>query len=445
MKRLLLVSYGFPPVSRVQSQGAAKLARGLAQRGWEVHVLTVADPPTFLNDGSLLTEMPENVIVHTTYSAEPTRLIQLYRRALGKLAAGDPSSDVESDRKRSYTSMPPWAVKTLRSLFFPDEKVGWTPWAVREGLRLHRAEPFSAIISTGPPYTAHGIARRLARKTGVAWLAVLMDPIVGCYAFPPATPLHAWLSRRYEARVARDAKAVATATQPWAEALIGRNPECRGRVLVYPNGFDPADYEAPAPPEHEGLLVSYVGSFQLSIRPNAFLDAVVALRSSPEIAHDLRVRFVGPIDEQTSIAIAEKGLTSVVERPGPVGHREAVQQMRAADVLLFILGPEPESAGILTGKLPEYLASGAAVLAQAPKGVATDAITRAEAGWVVPPDDPAATESALREIHSLWRERRLPRPQATAVAEFNRDRALDRLAEALDSIVQRSDEKGAGA
>jgi glycosyltransferase involved in cell wall biosynthesis len=269
-----------------------------------------------------------------------------------------------------------------------------------------------------------------------------MDPIVGCYAFPPATPLHAWLSRRYEARVAGDAKAIATATQPWAEALIGRNPECRDRVLVYPNGFDPADYEAPAPPEHEGLLVSYVGSFQLSIRPNAFLDAVVALRSDPEIAHDLHVRFVGPIDDQTSEAIAERGLASVVERTGPLGHREAVQQMRAADVLLFILGPETESAGILTGKLPEYLASGAAVLAQAPDGVAADAITRAEAGWVVPPDNPAATEEALREIHSLWRERGLPRPRAAVVAEFDRERALDRLADALAAIVPQAAERG---
>jgi glycosyltransferase involved in cell wall biosynthesis len=175
------------------------------------------------------------------------------------------------------------------------------------------------------------------------------------------------------------------------------------------------------------------------------LDAVVALRSDPEIARDLRVRFVGPIDDQTSEAIAEKGLASVVERTGPLGHREAVQQMRAADVLLFVLGPETESAGILTGKLPEYLASGAAVLAEAPNGVATDVITRAEAGWVVPPDNPAATEAALREIHSLWREQSLPRPRAAVVAEFDRERALDRLADAVASLVQPSAEKGTWA
>src|SRR5450756_434757 len=54
MNRLLLITYGFPPVSRVQSQDAAKLAKGLAQRGWEVHVLTVADPPTYLLDESCL-------------------------------------------------------------------------------------------------------------------------------------------------------------------------------------------------------------------------------------------------------------------------------------------------------------------------------------------------------------------------------------------------------
>lgn len=434
MKRLLLVTYGFPPVSRVQSQGAAKLATGLAQRGWDVHVLTIADPPTFLLDDALSAEVPDNVVSHGTYSLEPTRLLQLVRRIRQRVSGTTPAAKLGDERPRSYTSLPPWAVRSLRNLFFPDEKTGWTPWAVRAGLRMHREEPFSAIISTGPPYTAHVIAERISRKTGLPWLAVLMDPIVGCYAFPPASALHARMFERLETRVAKRASAIAIATRPWAEAIVERNPSCRDRVTVHPNGFDPADYESEAPAPHEGFLVSYVGSFQLSICPNTFLDAVVELRKDPQIARDLRVRFVAPIDAQTTEAIAQRGLESLVERTGFVGHHEAVQKMRATDVLLFVLGPEQESRGILTGKLPEYLASGAMILAEAPEGVATETILRAGAGLVVPPRDAGATADALRTMHQLWREGRLLRPDPVVVAEFNHERTLDSLADVVAGI-----------
>lgn len=456
MKRLLLVSYGFPPVSRVQSQGAAKLAKGLAARGWEVHALTVADPPTFLFDESLAAELPDNVITHTAYSLEPTRGLQ-WLRGLGRKVRGaattradvratDPAESrldgvaaSASAPERSYTSLPPLAVRLLRALFFPEEKIGWAPFAIREALRLHAEDPFHAVVSTGPPYTAHIIARRFSRRTRVPWLAVLMDPVVGCYAFPPVTPLHAWLSRRLEAGIARDASAITTATRPWADALVARNPFAASRVSLLPNGFDPADFAGEPPARSEGFGVAYVGTFQLSITPDTFLDAVSRLLAeSPagsSLQHDLRVSFVGPRDPRSEAAVDSRGLSDTVERTGLVPHREAVSRMRSADVLLFVLGPEPESAQILTGKLPEYLASGAAILAEAPDGVATDLILRAGAGRVVSPGDVDGMAAALAELYGLWREGRLPRPAADVVAGLDRDRLLDGLAVTLAAMT----------
>ncbi|MDZ4168691.1 MAG: glycosyltransferase [Coriobacteriia bacterium] len=445
MKRLLLVSYGFPPVSRVQSQGAGKLAAGLARRGWEVHALTVADPPTFLFDETLTDELPVNVTTHTAYSLEPTRALQwlrglrrgLARERTGESMAQQPKPTAPPpEPERSYTSLPQPAVKLLRALFFPDEKIGWAPFAVREAHRLHGEEPFDAVVSTGPPYTAHVIARRFARRTGVPWLAVLMDPVVGCYAFPPVTPVHAWLARRLESQIARDAAAITTATRPWADALVSRNPSAATRVSLLPNGFDPNDFPDEPMPLHEGFCVAYVGTFQLSIKPDTFLDAVARLLADPDMARDLRISFVGPRDPDTEAALTARGLSERVERTGLVPHGQAVRRMRQADVLLFVLGPEPESADILTGKLPEYLASGAAVIAEAPEGVATDVVRRSGAGLVCRPGDREGMANALSEQYNMWRDGRLPAPAPNVVAEFNRDRALDRLTATLATILK---------
>ncbi len=434
MKRLLLVSYGFPPVSRVQSQGAAKLAKGLASRGWEVHALTVADPPTHLFDETLVAELPGNVITHTAYSLEPTRALQWLRRRRGSFLTGG-TEVLRAAPERSYTSLPPGLVRLMRALFFPEEKVGWAPFALREARRLNQRQPFDAVVSTGPPYTAHLIAHAFARRTGTPWAAVLMDPIVGCYAFPPVTPLHAWLFRRLEAEVARDAAIITAATQPWLEALLRRNPGATDRVMLLPNGFDPADFEDEAPAKCDGFTISYVGTFQLSIRPDTFLAAVERLLADDAFARDLRIRFVGPRDPRTDAQVAARGLEDRVERTGLLPHREAIREMRSADALLFVLGPEPESAGILTGKLPEYLASGSTVLAETPAGVASELIKRAGAGPVVAPGDVEGMTQALAEVYRLWRTGALPRADAQVVAALDRTRAIERFDEALSAAA----------
>lgn len=434
MKRVLLVSYGFPPVSRVNSQGAAKQARGLAERGWEVHVLTVADPPTFLFDPSLAEDLPAGVIVHAAWSLEPTRVFQLLRRVSGREKAVRGPAETSAAARRNYTSLPQWAVTMFRSLFFPDEKIGWSPWAVGAAVRLHRELRFDAVISTGPPYSDHVIGRRIARRTGVPWLAVLMDPVVGCYAFPPVTRLHGRLFRRLERAIAREASAIAIATRPWAQELVERNPGCRERVFLFPNSFEPGAFEGPPPAGHDGFLVAYVGTFQLSIRPDDLLDAAVSLKRDPGIAGDLRVRLVSPLDPQTDEAVAARGLEDFVERTGLVEHAEAVAEMRGADVLVLILGPEPASKGILTGKLPEYLAAGRPVLAIAPEGVATATIRRAGAGDHAEPGDVAGVESVLRRFHADWRAGRVPGPDPAVVSEFDRSRTVARLGDALDAL-----------
>ena len=127
-------------------------------------------------------------------------------------------------------------------------------------------------------------------------------------------------------------------------------------------------------------------------------------------------------------------LRDVVERTGLVTHQAAVDQMREADVLLFILGPEPASRGILSGKLPEYLAAGKMILGLAPDGVATDVIRRSGVGVVVDPDDVEGVVAALRSMHKRWQSGEPQAPDPHLVDEFNRERTMDRLDVVLSDL-----------
>lgn len=434
MKRLLLVSYEFPPKGGTQSQTVAKYARALSDRGWDVTVLTVADPPTSLLDHELLDEVADRVTILSAFSLEPTRLVQLLRdKRSSKMTRRHLPASAGS---RGYTSAPRWLIALIRTFLVPDEKVGWTPWAVREGERAHAQRPFAAILSSGPPVSTHGVAWRLKRRLGIPWVAHMMDPICDGYASRPATPLHRALLRAYERKVVTRADAAAIATEGMRAALLARNPDSAECVSVVGNIFDPRDFTRDSYSEHGGFVISYVGAFQLTITPDVFLDALAVLvAKDQQFAHDVRVRFVGPRDPETERAVTARNLQELVERTGFVSHRDAIAAAGNSDVLLLVLGPEPAASDILTSKLPEYLATRRAVLALVPNGVAGDLVAAAGAGEVVAPTDVAGTASALKRLHEKWKNGSLPTPNGRVVELHSLDVQADKLDHVLRSVL----------
>jgi len=443
LKRAILVSYEFPPRASAQALSAAKLAKGLAERGWEIEVVTVLDPPTKLLDGTLLRELPDEVRVNIAYSLEPTRLAQAYSRIAkgfdgreGKAPSGEQGGWQTHESARYYTSLPRWAVQLLKAFFLPDEKIGWMPWAVREGERIHRRRPVDVVIGDGPPYTSNSVGVRLARRLGLPCVAVLMDPVFGCYAFPPPTPMHALFMRRFERKLSAQCNLITIATEAMREDLVARVPEADDRVMVLCNGFDPEDFDKPRHASHDGFVISYVGAFQRSITPEVFLKALrSAAERDPGFGEDVKVRFVGPSYRPLRQTLSTLGLDAIVTETGLVSHEEAISYMRSSDILLLVLGPEPESRSILTTKLPEYLASGRPVLALVPPdGVAAETVRRCSAGEVVRPGDVEGAAQALLALHRRWTTGTLPSPDEKAVSEFSWAVQIDRLDSRMKSL-----------
>jgi glycosyltransferase involved in cell wall biosynthesis len=438
VKRLLFITYEFPPKGGTQSQHVAGLACRLAALGWDVTVLTVDDPPISLVDEALLARAEACVTIARAWSLEPTRLVQALHGARRRRVS---DGAAHAAGARGVTSAPRWFIRLVQACFIPDEKVGWTGFAVREAARLHSLAPFDAALSSAPPFTAHGVARTVARRLRLPWIADLRDPIVGGYFFKPASPLHAWLLRRFEKRTVAGADVVLAATDGIRDGILSRVPGAAGRVLTEPNGFDPDDFPGAAPSAGSGaFVVSYVGAFQATIRPDVFLAAVASLRAAdPDFARDVRVRFVGPLDPETTVALARMGATELVERTGFVTYPEAITAMRASSVNLLVLGPEPASRGIMTSKLPEYLAAGRPVLALVPSdGVAADIVRRARAGEVVPPDDPDAVAGAIGRLYEQWKAGAAAAPDPAVVAEFDRGALAGRIDGLLRELIAKA-------
>ncbi|HXV75381.1 MAG TPA: glycosyltransferase [Candidatus Polarisedimenticolaceae bacterium] len=416
MRRLLLIAYYFPPIAGSGTFRPLRISRYLPAHGWAVSVLSVNTTVRLVKDPALADEVRPDTTVVRTATLEPRNLeLALRRIGMGRLAG----------RLESW-------------LLLPDEQRGWVPFAVAAGRRLLRGEPHHALLSTSSPYSTHLVGRALA-ASGLPWIADFRDEwttnpyLIERYP----TAWHAGHNRRLECRVLRAADAVVSVSAPWAanhRSLVPDEPAEKFHVL--PNGYDPQQFAGRPWSRPDRFRVLYTGTFYGIRRPEALIDGVgTAIERGLVPADRLELVLMGQgntgIDPR---ALPPGVLTTIEHRP----QREAIDEMYRAAVLVLVV-PRAGGEGNHTGKLFNYLAVGAPILALAPEpNVAADLVRDCAGGIVVPPDDPAAVADGLGHLFRMWSgEEPTPPRRVERIAEYAADRQAGRLAALLDRLVDR--------
>lgn len=431
MPRVLLITYEFPPRGGSGVQRPLKLAKYLGRFGWDVTVLTVADPPTALVDDTLLGELPHTVTVSRAWSAEPTRLVQFLRR-LRSGGAQRSRDDGKAARVQGYSGAPAGLVRIVQSAFVPDEKRFWKPWAVREGVRLARAGRIDAVVTSGPPHTAHLVGFSIARKTGIPHVLDLRDPWVGYFGASYLTPLHRWLDTRAERAVITRAASVVTVTRAIADDYRDRYPGLDVRVI--PNGYDPADL-ADRDPSPDVFTIAYTGVFGGPRTPDSFFGGLaLAEAEEPDIVRDTRIVMAGAGVEVEERAV-ELGVRSRVRGLGYLSHAGILEVLATADAALLVLSDGPESRVSLSGKIFEYIGMRLPVLAVVGDGEAADLVSGLRGGMVADFGDPRSVCDAILRLHAQWRDGELAGPTPEEAKAYSRVSQAETWANLLDSLT----------
>lgn len=430
--RLLVVAYYFPPAGGAGVQRVLKWVKYLPQHGVDPVVVTVREGAYPQLDPTLRTDVPDGVPVIRTAAPDP---FGLYGRLTGKSRRAVVAA--RTDHVGVGGGAPERAARWLRAnIVLPDARVGWVPFATWRGARLSRQRGLDAVLTTGPPHSAHLSGLALRAATGLPWVADLRDPWTDIHYYRdlPRTRLAQRLDGALERAVLRRADVVTTVSPSWAGLLAER---ARRHVGVIHNGFDPEDFQAPQPQRRQGVFtVAHVGSLYDARNPLAFWDA--ATRLAAVDGPPLHVRVIGRVGEGVREAASRAGVS--VEWTGYLPHAHAVDAMRAADVLLLSTEPHDAEAGHITGKLYEYLASGVPVLGLgAPDGDAAALLANTAAGRVFARDDVAGVHAFLLEARlAAASGSRLDGASWAALAPYARDAQAAQLAEIVRTITQRS-------
>jgi glycosyltransferase involved in cell wall biosynthesis len=405
-RRILLVSYFFPPSRDTGALRPAAMAKWLRRLGHRVEVVTTSAYGTGPDE-----------------STHHTRDAQLWRARLRGKDRIDALFDADT-----YGSRP----HPLSRLVVPEPLLAaWAPFARAAALRLHRREHFDSVITTSPPESTHAIGMALRRR-GVPWVADVRDG----WTFEPLRPefptrAQRALDRRLERRWLGSADAVVCVSEPAAEDLRERGI---ADPLVIANGWDP-ELEPKATPS-TGLLdpdrvsLVYTGRFGSYGRdPRPLVEALGRLaREDPVSASRLELVVAGPLTGEEAELLATDVAPARIVLAGSLAREGALALQHEADALLLLA--QPTRSQLLNIKLFEYLAAGRPILALA-DGTEAGRVVAEIGGETVRADDVSAIAAALARLAA---DPPAP-PAADALARYTYPAPAERMAEAVEEAI----------
>lgn len=397
MKKVLIIAYYWPPAGGAGVQRVLKYAKYLPQFGWEPIILTVNSPDSPIEDLSLLNDVSPNTKIYKTNALEP---FNLYKKLTGKKADEKISSDILVDKsKSSFTEK--FSRWVRLNIFIPDAKIGWIPYAVKNGLKIINKEKIDLIFSSSPPHTVQIIAKKLAEKSKLKWVVDFRDPWLELIHYQANTRLKFVMN--YEAKLEREvltkADSIITVSNVIKEMFF--NKVSRSDVHVIPNGFDETDIKVAQKDSKDQFIVTYTGIISDTKIPTPLFSAVKKMKS--EGIHNIKLVFAGSICEKCFEAVKTFNLEEVFEYKGYLPHSESVKLLSKTTILLLLIDNIPNNKGILTGKLFEYLGSKKPIFAIGPTdGDANKIIINTNSGEMINHLEDEKAYILLKKMYNGW-------------------------------------------
>lgn len=431
MKKVLVITYYWPPSSGAGVQRWLKFCKYLREYGWEPIIYTPTNPEYPGNDPSLDKDIPAGLQVLRRSIWEPYQLYKLFtgKKQDQKVQAGFLN---ESSQPGLLESMAVWV---RGNLFIPDARKWWIKPSVKYLSGWLKQNHVDAIVSTGPPHSMHLIALGIKKQFDIPWLADFRDPWtqIDFYHKLKLTKRADLTHKTLERQVLNMADAVTTVSHNCAKGL---RDIAERNVHVITNGFDSSEFINIREFNYDKFSITHLGSMNADRNPHTLWKTLGQLVVKDEFFRDnLLLRFIGKTDISVMQSIENNGLTPYVENLQYLPHQEAVNRAGQSAILLLALNDTPNVLGIAPGKLYEYLAMKRPILCIGPlEGDAASIIAETNSGNTVEFDDYERTEKILLYLANKYRQKTL-NSVAGPIEKYSRKYLTEKLGEVLDKMV----------
>ncbi len=360
MKKVLIISYYWPPAGGPGSQRAVKFAKYLPEFGWEPVVLSVRKGEFAYLDPSLESDVSASVIVHRTPSIEP---FLFYKKMTGlKSDESIPIAQLMQKKTGFKNRIFNWI---RANLFVPDARIGWIPFARRAAKQIIRDHQINLIFITSPPHSSQLIGKYLHRKFKIPWVADFRDPWtdIQYYKIANRNFFARKLDSHFEKSVIESANHITSVSrgliQGFAEK-INNDPE---KFTVLTNGYDPADFPDQPVNGNKTFQILHTGNMNVTQNPAALWKGLALwLNKQPDYRSSVRVKFIGRIHPEILENIRKNGLEDITEIESYKPHDQIIREIERSSLLLSVVPDVPDNTGIVLSKNFEYIGSGRPIL-----------------------------------------------------------------------------------
>jgi len=405
MKKVLIITYYWPPMGGGGVQRWLKMTKYFREFGWEPVIFTTENGEASVVDESMLAEIPSGIETLKVPIWEP---FGLYKKLLGKSKDEKIAPGLGQETKGNST-LQKLSIWVRGNFFIPDARMFWIKPSSKFLEKYLKENKIDAIISTGPPHSTHLIAFNVTRENNIPWIADFRDPWTNI-DFYHKLMLTGWADNKHkklELKVLKNANAIVTVSWSWAkdfEKLINR------KIDVITNGFDPEDFE-----QIENVIldqkftITHAGSLNEDRNPSILWKVLSDLINELEgFKNDLEIKFIGQVDVSANNEIKQYGLENYFTRINHLPHHLVIKELTKSQTLLLPLNDVPTIDGVVPGKLYEYIGAKRPIICIGkPTGDAAKIIKETKAGSITDFNDYLSLKNNIIEHYHCYKKQNL--------------------------------------
>ncbi len=379
-KKVLIITYYWPPSGGSGVQRWLYFVKYLRTFGIEPIVFTADKKKYPIIDLSLEKQIPEGIKIIKQKIFEPGQVI---------------SKNNSSGFLSKKTSLIQRFKNYIRANYFiPDARMFWIKPSAKKIIKYIKKNPVDFIISTGPPHSAHLIAKNVKEKTKVKWLADFRDPWTEIDYFHHLPLTKSSLNKHIylEKTVLENADIVTVVSK----TMKLNYDKFNSNVHVISNGYDDAILTK-IPELDKPFTLTHVGMINSDRNPLMLWKVIAELvEDNEEFEQKVQINLVGAIADEVKNSIRELELEKFVNYTQYIPNHAVASFQMKSQVLLLLVNNVPSAKNIVTGKVYEYLRAKRPILAIAPvDGDLAEIIDETQSGLVINFEDYQSLKDAL--------------------------------------------------
>ena len=439
MKSVIYITVDFPPYRTSGIYRPTRFGNRWVDQGTSITVLTVKNHLSDQIDDSMLEKIDPRIKVIRCTTPLPRKLtrraFQKYnQRKTGSTNESESTAKVEREsikqKIKKHILSPTY--RFIESLvYLPDEYIFWVPFAIRQGLRTIRREKCDLIFASSPPHSVQLVGLALKLFTGKKYVTDFRNSWTDNRIYNNG--ITRLIDRFFEKLSLKKADMIITMSPGDKQKLIDYRGEIiRAEIVPITNGYTEEDFaELESPQEmnnrfrliHLGTVYGRSGEIFL----DAFQKFVQTFNPDPD---RFEVEFAGIREPALEDYVVKLGLEKYISFAGFINYRDIPAYLsNQSDMLLVLtIGDRFFSAGVLPGKIFEYMRSGKQILHIGQKGDTHDYLAASNLEIYIDQNEIDRIPEVLEGIYRKGKTKNdSPKPNMEAIARFEWNNLADNL------------------